>query len=277
MSIHLHTRPQLQPQGPAISPPAAQVHPMPLAAPARPPFIRRALVTGAQTSLVVGVLLFGTMFAMERLAPERWKPSTMLGAFGGNQEYAHIATSLEAKRAEAAALQQEIARAQQEIIAVQAANDRVTKAYEALYQRGNLMAQQWAQGAVQALLVTLETKRTTLEGKRNNAEVMDKLALMCSGLAHLWWPQIREKCQALRDGAQAERDEVEDELAGTYKRQSAAIAASLRGWSQGLPDPAEMVVLQATARDMALQAAPRPAPPPSPIYPRADSAAQAGL
>lgn len=265
MSIHLDpaTLGTMQPVSPAQLP---QVQPMP-----KPRRSLRSLAggiarTGLQTSAVLAGLLFLTLFVAERTAAYAWKPSTMLGAYGGNQEYAHITTALDAKRAEFAMQQEEWARAQQELASVQAANERGTRAYDALFQRGTMLAQQWAEGAKQALLLDASAKIEGLRGRAEVSSTKDKAAMFCDLGAILF--KTPACGDALRQSAQSDRDAMTAEIIGNYKAQSLVIATSLRDWAQGMPDPAELMARQVAAYNQTLQAAPRPAPPPSPVYPR---------
>lgn len=271
MSIHLQqTRPTLG--GVAPSPaPMASVHPLqPMAATAPPRrfAVGKALAgvfkTGLRASAVAVVVLFGTLFVVERFAAPEWKPSALIGTFGGNQEYAHTLASLDAHRAKVAVEQQEAARAQQEINALVAANQRVTEAYSALYQRGNLMAQAWANAAQQQLGLAMQARLEGLRGQVSNAGAKDRFAMLCEGLA-IFMREASPYCTQLRDSAREDRASVEADIDAAFTRQSAFIATKLRTWSNGLPDPAELMAQRAAAQEQALQAAPRAPVPPMPV------------
>ncbi len=221
----------------------------------------RAVVAVLTTSTVVVIMLIGVVLAAERLAPLAWRPSTLLGAFGGRQEAAQILTAIEAKRAEVGMQQEEAARAQQEVIVIQANNDRVTRAYEALYQRGNMLAQQWAEGAKQTLILDTQAKMQALQGRAGVASTKDHFAMWCD-LGNLFSPDIR--CgDALRNSARADREAISEEIIGNFKAKSLLIATSLQDWAQGLPDPAQVVAYKNSIEQ--LHPVPRLPVPPAPI------------
>lgn len=222
--------------------------------------------TGIQASAVLGVLVFVFGFILERAAPYPWKPSTMLGAYGGNIESAQLLTAIDAKRAEVAMQQQEAARAQQEVIALQAANERATRAYDALFQRGTALAQQWGQGAQQTLLLDAQMRIKGLESRAEVAGAKDTLAFVCDlGAIFLQTPDCGNQVRA---SAESDRSAISAEIVNNYRKQSAAIATSLRDWAMGLPDPAELHIIQADAARIAISAAQRAPVPISPVYPR---------
>jgi hypothetical protein len=205
------------------------------------------------------------MMAAERAAPYSWKPSTLLGSYGGNSEAAHLLTGIQAQRAVFAMQQEETARAQQEVVVMQATNERFNRAYDALFQRGTAMAQQWAAGATQALVLDFQTRAQVLhEGMGGVSSSKDSLAFLCDfGTVLFQTPACGD---ALRGSARQDRDSMSTELVANYKRQSLAIAQSLHDWNAGLPDPAELMVMEAAALKQATQPAPRQPVPPSPVY-----------
>ena len=220
-----------------------------------------------RTSAVVSMIGTVVLLGAERLAPYPWKPSTMVGAFGGNQESAHLLSAIAAKRAEVAMQAEEQARAQQEVVSLQAANERVGQAYAALYQRGVAMATAWAQAATQALLLDTQTRAAVLkEGRGDVSSSKDQLGFAADILQlFMGGPSYGD---ALRQSARADRDSVSDELIANYRKQSAAIAASLQDWGQGLPDPATVMAATVRPQDQTVRAAPRLPVPPSPVYER---------
>ena len=125
-----------------------------------------------KTALVSILGAGAIMLTVEAVAPVDWRPSTLIGTFGGRQEAAHILSVLAARRAEVAMQQEELARAQQETLVIQANNERVTQAYAALFQRGNMMAQAWAQATSQALLLDTQNRIRGLDGGRNTKIVV---------------------------------------------------------------------------------------------------------
>ena len=227
----------------------------------------RFTMTAITSSLVVGLGLVVVGVAAERLAPMEWRPSTLIGAFAGREEAARILTSIEAKRAEFAMQQEETARAQQEVVVVQANNERVTKAYEALYQRGNMLAQQWAEGAKQTLILDTQGKLEALRGRAEVSQTKDKFAMWCD-IGSLFSPDIN--CgDTLRASAKSDRGAMSAEIVANFKAQSAIIATSLQDWSQGIPDPAQLVVYKNKIEQ--LHPLPRAPVPPGPIPPATTS------
>ena len=257
MSIHLDHQ-SLGTQGLARPLTAVPAAPTPI----RPSFKRKAW-TAVKTSTVVGVGLVVGAIAAERLAPIEWRPSTFIGAFAGREEAARILTAIEAKRAEVAMQQEEAARAQQEVIVIQANNERVTRAYDALFQRGNLLAQQWADGAKHILMLDTQNKLRALEGRAEVSATKDKVAMWCD-LAGLLVPNVT--CgDDLRRSAYNDRSAMSAEIIANYKRQSALIASSLQDWAQGLPDPAQVVAYKHKIEQ--LHPTPRAPIPPAPLPP----------
>lgn len=216
-----------------------------------------------KTALVSILGAGAIMLTVEAVAPVEWRPSTLLGTFGGREQAAVILTSLEARRAEVAMQQEEAARAQQEIIVIQANNERVTQAYAALFQRGNTMAQAWAQATSQALLLETQNRIRALEGQAQNSATKDSWAMAADAFTWIGAAlgvKVPDFGEPLRSSARNDRESMTAEIVANYKRQSAIIASSLRDWSQGLPDPAELIA--AKARIDQLYPTPRlPAPP----------------
>mgnify|MGYP000847001873 FL=1 len=212
------------------------------------------------SAFVWGILLIFFLMGAERFAAADWKPSAIIGAFGGNQEAAHILTALEAQRALIAAQQQETARAQQQTIVVQAENERVTKAYEALYQRGNMMAQAWANNTAQILQTEMQADLRGLEGRMGVSRTKDSFAMWCD-LGAVFSPDITCGDQ-LRESAANDRSAVRNEIMQSYKQKMAEAMETYKTWSEGLPDPAQMVAYKAKFDHLLPQdAAPTPAPP----------------
>lgn len=194
------------------------------------------------TTVLMVILLAVVLFAAERLGPIDWRPSTVIGAFAGHEQAAQLLTAIDAKRAEFAMEQEETARAQQEVLVVQANNERITKAYEALYQRGNLLAQEWARGATQILVLDTQGKLEALRGRAEVSARKDNLGFWCDVGNIFVSGQL--PCDSLRQSAQSDRSAMSAEVISNYKTQSAFIASSLQDWAQGLPDPAQLVAAQ---------------------------------
>jgi len=66
----------------------------------------------------------------------------------------------------------------------------------------------------------------------------------------------------LRRSARVDRDAMTAEIVGNFRAQSLVIAQSLNDWSQGLPDPAQLVAFKSKVdRLRPLPRAPVPPPP----------------
>lgn len=211
-------------------------------------------------SLLMGVLLVVGLFVLERFGPVEWRPSTFIGSFAGREQTASLLTSIEAKRAEVAMLKEEEARAQQEVIALQADNERVTAAYKALFDRGTMLAQAWANAAKEALMLEMQTRVAGLRGRTGVSSTKDTVAMLCD-LGRVFSPDIT--CgDSLRESAREDRHAVSAEVVENFRQQSKAIAQSLNDWSQGLPDPAQVVAMKAKVdRLYPGPRAPVPSPP----------------
>lgn len=223
----------------ALSP--GQLSPLP-PEPPRP----RLLKTFTAAAKVVGfVLLSSSVFLgiclllAERFAPEDWRPSTLLGAFGGRQQAAAVLSAIDAKRAEAAVIAEEQARGQQAVIALQADNDRVTKAYEALYQRGNALAQEWARGANQILSLNAQARIEWLRNRGEVSGIKDKLAMGCDFVS-LFTSQI-DCGDQLRASAYRDRQAMSEEIIRDYEEKVRRVVQASRSWAEGLYDPAQVV------------------------------------
>jgi len=225
--------------------------------------IGRALGGGLKVSVLLTLFLLLGAIALERIGPVPWKPSSMLGTYGGNLEASKLLTEIEAKRAMVAAEQQEIARAQQATIVIQANNERVTKAYEALYQRGNILAERWANAAVHALQVDAENRIRALGGRRSNSNFKDGLA-MWADFADLLGAQTGGLGDRLRDSAREDRQSMTREIIANYQAQSKQVVDMLNDWSAKVPDPAKVIAFKAKVDEL-YPVPPAPAPP-APIY-----------
>jgi len=199
------------------------------------------------STAVVGVLVIGGVVAAEHFAPTDWRPSTLLGAFGGRKESAQMLASLDAARAMTAMQKQEEARALQEVEVLRANNERVTQAYGQLYQRGTVLAQQWGAAATDTLKMNTMAKVEGLRGTFENSATKDRLGMWCDGfdiLMQLGGSRPSGCGDQLRASAANDRANAQAEIIRDFKSQSALIATSLRDWAQGLPDPAEVVAYQ---------------------------------
>jgi hypothetical protein len=128
---------------------------LPQETPPKPPKLRpsRPLSSLVKVSTLTGLGFFLVLFVAEHTAPSPWKPSTVIGAFGGNEKSAQMLASLEADRALVAMQEQEKARALQEAEILRANQERLTRAYQAEYDRGTELIKAGA-AAAQTLLQT---------------------------------------------------------------------------------------------------------------------------
>ena len=230
----------------------------------RPPGVLRKVAHGVgaafRASFFVGASLVVGVLALERFAPIEWRPSTWLGTWAGRNDAAQILTAIEARRAEFAMQKEEESRAQQEIAALQADNQRVTDAYKAVFDRGTAQAQTWAAGAKEALVLETQSRIASLKGMSGVSSTKDSVAMFCD-LGKLFSPDI-DCGDQLRQSARVDRDAMTAEIVGNFKAQSLVIAQSLNDWSQGLPDPAQLVALKSKVdRLHPLPRAPVPPPP----------------
>ena len=265
MSVHLD--PETLGAGVLQAVPAAspyQVVPHPSSG-GRPPGALRKVARGVgtffRTSFVIGASLIVGVLALERFGPVELRPSTWLGVFAGRKDAAQILTAIEARRAEFAMQKEEEARAQQEIAALQADNQRVTDAYKAQFDRGTAMAQTWAAGAKEALVLETQSRIAALKGMSGVSSTKDSVAMWCD-LGKVFSPDI-DCGDKLRQSARYDRDAMTAEIVGNFRAQSVVIAQSLRDWSSGLPDPAELVAMKSKVDR--LHPLPRALVPPPPI------------
>jgi len=100
---------------------------LPQETPPKPPKLRpsRPLSSFVKVSTLTGLGFFLVLFVAEHAAPSPWKPSTVIGAFGGNEKSAQMLASLEADRALVAMQEQEKARALQEAEILRANQERL--------------------------------------------------------------------------------------------------------------------------------------------------------
>jgi hypothetical protein len=124
---------------------------LPQETPPKPPKLRpsRPLSSFVKVSTLTGLGFFAVLFAAEHAAPSPWKPSTVIGAFGGNEKSAQMLASLEADRALVAMQEQEKGRALQETEILRANQERLTRAYQAEYDRGTELIKAGAAAAQQ--------------------------------------------------------------------------------------------------------------------------------
>ena len=208
-----------------------------------------------------GIFLLLCLVLAERFAPEEWRPSTLLGGFDGRRQAAAVLSAIDAKRAETAVIAEEQGRVQQATIALQADNDRVTKAYEALYQRGNALAQEWARGANQILALNAQHRMRALDGRAEVSSDKDKWAKWCD-FASLFSTQI-DCGDQLRASAYRDRQAMSEEIIRDYEDKAKRVAVAARSWAEGLYDPAQVVA--DLNRITKLHPLPTPPVPPAPF------------
>lgn len=239
--------------------------------PARPPGKLARTLRGTAMVLSSTFVVGAIVVVAEHVAPIDWRPSTMIGAFGGRQESARILASLDSARAMVAMQKEEEARAAQEVEALRANNERISQAYGQLFQRGTMLANHWAEGAKQTLLLNSQAKIEALKGRAEASSMKDTFGMLCDGLDILLMMgegQATGCGDMLRKSARNDRVTMQTEIVEDYKAQSVNIATSLRDWAQGLPDPAEMVAAQnKIGQATPEQRAPVP-PAPLPTFPQ---------
>jgi hypothetical protein len=223
--------------------------------------VARGAGAAIKSSVLVGLVLVVGALGLERFGPIEWRPSTIIGTFAGREHAAKVLTAFNASRAEFAMQKEEEARAQQEVMALQADNQRVTDAYKALFDRGNLQAQTWAAGAKEALVMETQSRIGALRGRSGVSSTKDSFAMLCD-LGKVFSPDI-DCGDQLRQSARVDRDAMTAEIVGNFKAQSLVIAQSLNDWAQGLPDPAQLVAMKSKVDR--LHPLPRAAVPPPPI------------
>jgi hypothetical protein len=201
---------------------------------------------------VIAVYIVGV--TVERYAPEDLKPSTILGAIEGNKEAVALRTKLAETQATIAAQNEENARMQQEIENYRARMERVTEAYRTIYQRTNIMAQAMANVQQQYLVMRQQLAAQSQEGKVGIANLADWVAALGMVAGD---PKLAQG--ALETGS-AFRNQAMREVDQTMKQGVAEVSAD--AWRDGLPDPAEIMVLEDRAAPMAPE--PRKAPPKKP-------------
>jgi hypothetical protein len=230
----------------------APLAPYPLAPTPSP--LRRAV---ASTVLLgAGVFLAAAaLAAFERFAPVEVKPSTIVGAASGNstfwqmsEEQAAMQARLRMVNDENVRLQRAVieaqtqaqerikaaeSQAQQEVLAMQGNVETMSRAYAALYERGNMFAQKSAE-IVQSLANTrLQIAHAQQGGKTAIANLSDLVGAF--GIA-IGDQRLASSAFQVRD-AVAQQSQVELEAA--MRRGLPQI--DLSNWAQGMPDPASLV------------------------------------
>lgn len=225
----------------------------------------RPLSSLVKGSFVTGIVFFLALFVAEHAAPSPWKPSTLIGAFGGKEKAAEMLASLEAARALVAMQEQEKGRALQETEILRANQERLTRAYQAEYERGTELIKAGAAAAQQALQHITMARLEGLRGKAENANMADRAGMLCSFLELLSGNSVcSEQAHAY---AAAQRADAQAEIIASFKRANAELSHIALTWAEGLPDP--MHLIEQAAR----QGPPIfTVPPRSPIPPRPDQA-----
>ena len=201
------------------------------------------------------IAVIAAAFLMERFAPENYKPSTLYGGFTGHEEAVALRTKLAETQAILAAQNEENARMQQEVEYFKARTERVTKAYEIIYQRTNMMAQAMA-NLEQEYLTMRQKFATELEGgKAGVAMLADMTSVVGKMLGNKEWEK------AARDTADEYRNEAKRNVDAERNRGLAEMSAAINAWRNGLPDPATIINEN---NENPLQPAPRKAAPAKP-------------
>jgi hypothetical protein len=226
--------------------------PYPLAPTPSP--LRRAVAS----TVLIGAAVFlavAALAAFERFAPVAIKPSTIVGAASGNstfwqmsEEQAALQTRLRMVNDENVRLQRAVieaqtqaqerikaaeSQAQQEVLAMQGNVESMTRAYSALYERGNMFAQKSAE-IVQALANSrLQMASAQQGGKTAIANFSDLVGAF--GLA-IGDQNLASSAFQVRD---AVTQQSQAELDAAMRRGLPQI--DLSNWAQGMPDPAALI------------------------------------
>lgn len=240
---------------------------LPQEAPPKPPKLRpsRPLSSFVKISTLTGLGFFVILFAAEHAAPSPWKPSTVIGAFGGKEKYAQMLASLEADRALVAMQEQEKGRALQETEILRANQERLTRAYQAEYDRGTELIKAGAAATQQLLQSVTKARLDGLSGKAENANMADRAGMFCS-LVELF--SGNSVCsQQAHAYAAGQRGDAQAEIIGSWKRANAELSHIAMTWAEGLPDPLQLIEQAGRQGPQNLTVPPR-----SPIPPRPDRA-----
>lgn len=230
--------------------------------PPRPVRTRRGRVGSmVKVSMITGVGCVGALFAAEHLGPPEWKPSTMIGAFGGKEQTAQILASLEAARAMTAMQEEEKARALQEVEVLRANQDRLTRAYQAEFDRGTELIRAGAAAAQEVLRASTMAKMKALSGKASTANQADVFAGLCTLGAALF--QTPDCSRDASNYAAVQRSEIQTEIIEGWKQAQGQINQIARSWADGLPDPLDLIA-KAQAQGQAFTPKPRAPVPPRP-------------
>jgi hypothetical protein len=205
--------------------------------PAPPP--SRPLFSFVKLSTVTVVVFFLTLVIAEHAAPSQWRPSTVIGAFGGKEKTAEMLASLDADRALVAMQEQEKARAMQEIELFRANQDRLTRAYQAEYDRGTELIRAGAMAAQEILRASTMAKIEALRGKAENSNLADRIGAACSFLEMLSGNSVCS--QEAHSYAAVQRGDMQAEIIGAWKRSQGEIIQIARSWADGLPDPLHLI------------------------------------
>jgi len=240
---------------------------LPQETPPKPPKLRpsRPLSSFVKVSTLSGLAFFFVLFAAEHAAPSPWKPSTVIGAFGGNEKSAQMLASLEADRSLVAMQEQEKGRALQEVEILRANQERLTRAYQAEYDRGTELIKAGAAAAQTLLQNVTKARLDGLTGKAENANMADRAGMFCSFLEMLSGNSVCS--QQAHTYAAGQRGDAQAEIIGSWKRANAELSHIALTWAEGLPDPLQLI------EQAARQSSPNfTVPPLSPTPPRPDRA-----
>lgn len=239
----------------------------PQEAPPKPPPQRssRAPASFIKISTLAGLGFLLTLFAAEHAAPSQWKPSTVIGAFGGKEKTAEMLASLDADRALVAMQEQERSRAQQEVEVMRANQARLTLAYQVEYERGSELIKAGANATLQLLQSVTVARLDGLKGKAQNANTADRAGFVCSLFEALSGDSLCS--QDAYNYASTQRGDAQAEIIAAWKQANAELSHIARTWAEGLPDPLEFIEI---ANRQASQ--PFTVPPRAPVPPRPDRA-----
>lgn len=195
---------------------------------------RRYLSAWIARGAPVVAILIVLGFALEQLAPEDYKPSTITGGFIGHEEAMGLLTKLKATQATAAAQQQAIAQKEQEVEYFRARTERITEAYKTLYQRTNIMAQAIAGAQQQYLAARQQLIQESQGAKTGMAQLADIAAVF--GVV----TGDRKLASSAQEAGQALRYSALKELDDAMRQGMAQASANINDWQKGLPDIAHV-------------------------------------
>jgi hypothetical protein len=215
-------------------------------------------------------LLLAGGLALEHWGPSDYKPSVVMGGFLGNAEATKMKTELTTMQATLAAQNEENARLQKQLADFQARTQRVTSAYDTLYQRATLMAQAMSQAQEKFLELQAGVAKESQDGNIKAAQ----FAQMFTGLGIL----LGDKQMAAGGlaASHAFTNEATSNINHQLQQSVQSSVAMTSTWQQGLPDATTVNSIVSGMEDNPTPPAEH-APPPSPPDMYQSPAQQASL